>query len=476
MKRIALLAFLLAPVALPLAFAETPAPAVQQESAAPLSTRLRTLLDGMESSHSQDFYEAAKLVLTETGDPMAFYPLMEEASKAGSAAATVWLLPLDMNRLSVDGVPPQTAPRAVELLARVKSAADKGYRPALVMASRLLSAGIGCPPDRAAATRYLIEGSKQGCQQARAGYLVLSGRLEKGGDKEPAVAAELQRNNVYLEEILAQSLGDTVEGVYWLRRATEHGSAMAPYLLTQSRVAALAERESLAMLKLAAERHHVDAMDFLGNIKLRARELTAGTGLAVEEDIAGGLQLLQLAATLGQPESAQTLATAIAQGVPGAAVGEPGKVPVAQVCALYRMAAGQGDPQGLAGYGYCLMAGLGCEADAARGEQMLNLAAERGAQWASLALASVYYNGFGVKADMRRAVNALGESAAMGSPHAYTVMAAITALGNESTPPDPARARIYLDMAKSEGDANAQDIYDNILATKGWRFLPLLWP
>ncbi len=438
-----------------------------EEPAAALATRLRAVLDEIEKAHGQDVYGAAELVLRETGDPTAFYSLMEEASKAGSAVATAWLLPLEITRLGVAGATLANDPRAVELRARVVAAARKGYRPAYVLASNLLGRGIGGEEDRAAASRYLVEGSKAGCPQARAGYLLFSGRLAKGGAREPAVAAELDRNNFYLEEMLAQAAGDTPEGVSWLRRAMAHGSALAPYMLTQSQAAALPEADALEYLKLAVERHHVDAMDFLGNLSLRARELNATAGTALKEDAEGGLNLLRHAAALGQAEAAQSLATAMAQGMVG-------PVSAPQVCALYRMAAEQGDPQGLAGYGYCLMAGRGCTADPARGEELLRRGIEKGAQWGNQALASACFNGLGVKPDLRRAVNALGEDAAMGSLHAYAIMAAITALGNEGTAPDAFRARIYLEMAKDE-DPEAQAVYDAIIAAKDWRFLPELW-
>ncbi len=470
-KSLALAACLLAPVMLSTAFAETPAPvqksAAPQNATAPLNTRLRALLDGMETAQSSDFYEAAKLVLAETGDPAALYSLMEEASGAGSAAATVWLLPLEINRLNAERAVLATDPRAVELRARVEAAVKTGYRPAYVLASNVIGMGIGGEKDEAAATRYLVEGSKAGCQQARAGYLLLSGRLQKGGAKDPAVAAELGRNNYYLEEMLAQAAGDTAEGVKWARLAGEHGSAVAPFLLAQSQSAKVSEQEALKLITLSAERHHPDAMDFLGNLKLRARELTASTGIQLEEDREGGLQLLRLAAALGHPSAAQVLATAMLQGMAG-------EVSAQQVCALLRMAAEQGDPQGMAGYGYCLMAGRGCAADAAKGEALLERAASAEALWANQALASVWYNGLGVKPDLRRAVSALGEDAAMGSAHAYAIMAAITALGNESTPGDAFRARVYLDMAREE-DPEAQAVYDAIIADKGWRFLPALW-
>ncbi len=294
---------------------------------------------------------------------------------------------------------------------------------------------------------------------------MLSGRLSKG-ISDPAVAAELKRENYYVEELVARSLGDSIEGVEWLRKASAHGSALAPYLLTQSRAARLPEAESLAQLRLAAERHHVEAIFLLGSVRLQATSL--GGAFAAEADTESGLQLLRLAATLGQPEAAQALATAMAQGATA-------DINVAQVCALFRMAAEQGEPHGLAGYGYCLLAGRGCVADAALGEKLLLKGIDKGAQWGNQALASVCYNGLGISPNLRRAINALGEDAAMGSVHAYAIMAAITALGNEGTAPDPTRAGIYLNMAKAEGDAQAQAIYDAILANKGWLFFPLLW-
>ncbi len=467
MKFALLLACLLAPAVGPLAFADSSSPASAQEETASLQTRLRALLDGLEKSHCGDCFEAARLVLAETGDPSAFFPLMEEASRAGSAAATVWLVPVELNRLSVAGADMGADPRAVELRARVLAAVKKGYRPAYALASNLLGMGVGGAADEAEAKRYLMEGSKAGCQQARAGYLLFSGRLQKGGVTDPAVAAELKRHNFYLEEMIARSYGDTPEGVKWLRLASAHGSALAPYLLTQSDTAALPQQEAMEALKLAAARHHVDAMDFLGNLKLRARELSASTGMVMEEDVPGGVALLQQAAALGQPEAAQSLATLMAQGLLG-------PVSAPQVCALFRMAAEQGDPQGMAGYGYCLLTGRGCTPDAARGEKLLMEAVGKGAQWGYQALASVCFNGDGVARDLRRAVNALGEDAAMGSVHAYAIMAGITALGTPETPPDAFRARVYLDMAREE-DPEAQAVYDAILAAKRWRFLPALW-
>ncbi len=468
------LSLLLAPAlfSLPLA-AETSAPVTPAaaEAPAPLAERLRAVLDGMEKAQSDDFYEAAKLVVRETGDPTAFYGLMEEASRSGSAAATVWLVQIYGQCLNGHGgvsapvVPDASDPRAAELRSRMLAAADKGYYPAYLEAASMLMQGFGGSQDEERGKRYLMQGSKAGSPQARAGYLLCTGRLAKNDAAEPAVAAELKRKNYHLALLMTRNELETAEFVSWMRLASEYGSPAAPYLLTQSRAAALPEAESLKMLRLAVERHHPAALALYGSLKLQADKL--GGALAAEADVEGGLQLLAIAAALGDPDAAQSLATALAQGI---------MLPVnaARVCSLFRMAAEQGNPHGLAGYGYCLLTGRGCTADAATGGALLRQGIDKGALWGNQALASVLYNGDGVKPDLRSAVNALGEDAAMGSVHAYAIMAGITALGNAATAPDSTRARIYLNMAKDE-DLEAQAVYDAILAAKGWRFFPLLW-
>ena len=58
-----------------------------------------------------------------------------------------------------------------------------------------------------------------------------------------------------------------------------------------------------------------------------------------------------------------------------------------------------------------------------------------------------------------------------GSRHAYAIMAAITALGNASAKGDERSARMYLQMAVSNGDFQAQEFYDMIVKEGKWRFL-----
>ncbi len=456
-----------APAAAPAAKAGVSSPSLVEGVSAETKAALRTALDAVEKAQSEDMYEPARVVVERTGDPTLFLPLMEEAAEKGSAAAQNWLTIAEYVRLRVEEAQLESDPRAVALRSRCFTAAKSDYLPAHVQASRLADMGVGAPADRKLAMRYLMEACKRNSPQARASYLLSSGRLQKEDFTLPEVASELKKGNFYVEEFIASAYGDTEKGVEWWRKARDHGSAMAPYVLTQLQAADLSSEEALASLKLAAERHYPTALGHLGALHLRAC-LVPQAGIPVEADKEGGLRLLKLAAALGDAEFSQSLATSFAQG-------EVKAPSVAMIARLYAQAAAMGDPNAMAGYGYCLMAGAGCPQDAAAGETLIKKALDKGAVWANQALASAYFNGLGVKPDMRRAVNALGEDFAMGSIHAYAIMAALTALGNEGAAPDPSRARIYLSMAVESGDEQAQSIYDSIMSAKGWRFLPGLF-
>ncbi len=454
----------------PLATAETPEARYRTATAladAGLAKAFRAALDAAEKAGSDDFYAAAKLVVDTTGDPTLMQPLMERAAKEGSAAATTWLALGELQRLHTLGADLGTDARAKALRAQVDAAAAKQYAPALVQASQLAAAGVGAAPDQQLATRYLMEACRLKSSQARAAYLMVSGRLADGDLTRPEIASELAKGNYYLEELLAQMQGDTAKGVEWLRKASAHGSPAAPFVLAGSQAAGLGQEEALEQLTLAADRHFPTAMAYLGAIALRAG-LFRTEGLELAQDAEAGLRRLLYAAALGNGVAAHTLATAYGQK-------EAGPVPPDLIYRLYRLAADQGEPFGMAGCGYCLLTGRGCRQDAKEGEALLRRAADKGANWAHQALASAYFNGFGVKADMFAATNALTEDAQAGSLHAYSTMAALVALGNEAARPDPARAAVYLDLAREKGEPQAQEVYDTIIKAGGWRFMPGLW-
>ncbi len=462
----ALLSFLALAPLVPLAAAEAPHAVLSDTD---LCRDFRKALDTIEKADSDDFFEAARIVVEKTGDPTLMLPLMEDAAAKGSAAAASWLALSRLQGLYSEGADMSRDARAKELRKLIFDAAARDYHPAMVQASRLAGMGIGGEADEKLALRYLMNASRQNSSQARAAYLLMSGRLAKGDWSAPEIASELKKENFYLEELIAQCYQDTPEGVAWMRRASNHGSATAPFLLTQSHSAGLGQEEAMSFLELAAERHQPEAMAMLGMLELHAEQAQASTGVQVKKDAEQGLRRLLISCALGSPTAAHTLALAYAMQ-------QAGPVPVDFICRLFKQAAEHGEAEGMAGYGYCLLCGRGCPQDAARGEQMLLRASEKGVLWAKQALASAYFNGFGVKPDMQAALDALTEDAAVGSLHAYTIMAAIVALGNEGCPPNARRAAVYLDMARRKGEPEAEALYDSIIKAGGWKFMPGLWP
>ena len=106
-----------------------PAPVVVDN--AQLTQQLQAVLRDMVKAGSEDFYEAAALVLRATGDESAFLPLMEKAAASGSSAAQYWVA---MRKLPFTGA---EASSMTEVTRLVDRAVNGKYSPALVLASQL---------------------------------------------------------------------------------------------------------------------------------------------------------------------------------------------------------------------------------------------------------------------------------------------------------------------------------------------------
>jgi TPR repeat protein len=153
-------------------------------------------LDAVKAAQSENMGPVVTAVLDATGgDEQAFWKLMQEASDAGHPVALTWTAGQGIRQLSALGINPESAPEAVKLCAAVEKAASSGYVPAQVEMAHLLGSGVGTAPDEKKAMEYLMQACKAGSSRARAAYLLLSGRMEKGGTKDTAVAAELKKNN-----------------------------------------------------------------------------------------------------------------------------------------------------------------------------------------------------------------------------------------------------------------------------------------
>lgn len=419
-------------------------------------------LDAVLQSQSESLGPVISAVLDSTGgDERAYYRLMQEAADAGHPVALSWL----GGQIRRQGA--SQADAAARIKAAVEQAADKGYVPALIQMADLAYAASGGAADEKQGLHYLMKACKAGSPRARALYLLLTNRLEKEGASSPAVQAELQKKNFYVEEYLAaiSATRDEAASKEWMHAAAAHGSPGAAcslglyYLRTEGQ-----EKRGLELLQKAAELYHPEAMCYLASMLVPDAELPDALADLVAPDAGRAVRLFQRAALSGYVPALLPLA------------GEYRKQPAAysaeRVFALYRLAADAGDPRGGVAYAYCLASGRGCTAEPERGAAILNRLVDAGVPFANMALADLYFNGTGVPADMTRAVAALTAAAAEGVPQCYTLMAALAQIGNASKAPDPARARLYLRLAQERGEVDSQQAFDILVNTGTWKFIP----
>lgn len=447
MKLLTLVMTAASAVLLPVAQAEIADPAPANDALAQVA-----------KENSEDLFPVVEAVLNAGGSPEDFEPFMRAAAKEGAPAAQLWVAQTELEKLVAKGGDAVAADEVVSAVKALDAASKAGYVPALLVQSHMAGAGIGRRPSEKEGLRLLAEACKAGSTRARAAYLLVSGRLNAGDWSVPEVASELEKNNYYLEEIIASLYGADEQARSWYEKAAEHGSARAAYVLSQTYEDAIPEDRAAAYLKLAAERHLPEALAAVGMLEVN------GDGKLFPVNREQGMRKLQSALMLGYQPVAVTLASMY--------MNEPDKHSAESILALYKNAAEQGDGRAMVAYAYCIATGRGCEADAAKGRSMLKELAFNGMPYASMALADLYFNGVGEAADVRAAVNALGEAASAGVPQCYTLMAALTALGTETTKGDERRAESFLRMAEENNEQNPREMYQSLLADKGWHFLP----
>ncbi len=414
--------------------------------------RLATVLQTMVRNNSDDFYDAAALVYDASGNMLSFVSMMTAAAEQGNPAALLWQARYLRMTAATE---PAGISRARTLL---EQAAKKKYVPAMVEYAAMVYEQASSEQEARPGRQMLMEACRAGSAKARALYLMVSGRMQNSSLTAPEVASELRRKNFYLEELIAAAQQEPSSFVMWMERASEHGSPFAPYALCSYVAADKAD----ACLKLAVDRHLPAALGHMGTGIVRTE--AARMEQYDAQKAAEGLRMLHIAAMLCEPAAVSSLASFLAEGY-GATMNKE------LVYGLFHLAHRSGDPNGTAGLGYCMVLGAGCSQDVPKGLEYLATARTKGSQWVNQALASIYYNGDGVPADLNKAINALTEDYANGSRHAYVVMAAITAMGNSSTAGDERRARLFLNMAISDGNLQAEPFYDFIVQRGKWRFL-----
>ncbi len=428
------------------------APASAEQS---VEARLSAELQSLVKNNSEDFYGAAALVYDATKDVTAFPPLMKKLAEAGNPAALLWLA--RYHAMQSGG--------GAQALALLEKAAASKYLPAMVEFAAKCTLPNSPAAQAAKGRKVLMEACRLGSAKGRALYLVVSGRFQNGSINQPEIVSELKKNNFYLEEMIAAFQVEPTSALVWLERAAEHGSPVAPFLIWSNNP--MGEKAPTYM-QMALERHLPAALGHVGYRDVLSETLQEDGGDATKA--AAALRMLAISAMLNTPDSIQMLAYFYANGQGGA-------VPKERIAELFRLSHLCGHPDGTAGLGYCMVLGAGCKQNVQGGMELMQQAAANGAKWVHQAFASMYFNGDGVEPDMRKAIDAFAEDhlnrvqSGAGARHSYAMMAVITALGNASAKPDPRAAKVYLNMALEQGDADAENLYNLFLNDGKWRFL-----
>lgn len=424
-------------------------------------------LDAVKNAQSEDMTPVITAVLDATGgDEQAYLRLMKEASDAGHPVALVWSARQLSRQIQMQKLDIESSQEAQNMRAAVEQAASMGYVPAMVELAHICGNGIGAAADEKAAMKNLMEACKKGSARARAGYLLLSGRLEKDALSSAAVNAELKKNNFYVEEFLAALLGsqDEEKSREWLTRAAEHGSPGAACTLAFYYFNLKQDELGYEFLLKAVERNHPEALAQLASWYLPEAVVPDGIKDKIQSDTGKAIRYFQTSALLGYTPALIPLA--------GEYHKQKENYTDSRVFELYRLSADAGDPRGGVAYGYCLACGRGCTANPERGVQILTQLVNAGVPFANMALADLYFNGTGVPADMSKAISSLSAAASAGVPQSYTLMAVIAQLGNSSKPSEPNRARMYLRMARERGEHNSQEAFDTMVQSGSWKFIP----
>lgn len=433
------------------AAAPVKAPAAAAEQS--VQTRLSAVLQDMVKKNSDDFYDAAVLVYDATGDVTSFFRMMSELADKGNPAAMLW----KARHCYIKAAAQRR--ECTEGLRLLEKAVASRYVPAMVEYAAKATLQTKDEKQAKKGMSVLMDACRQGSFKARALYLTVSGRIQNGGLTQPEIVSELKKKNFYLEEMIASLQVEQESGVVWLERATEHGSSFAPFILSQAVTDA---EKSRKYLQMAVDRHEPAALGHVG-MQATTAEMVQNGGESAQR-MAQGLRTLSIAAMLNTPAAVQMLAFLYANG-------QGGDIPRERIVELFRLAHECGEPNGTAGLGYCKVLGAGCPQDVQGGVALMEQARDKGSNWVNQALASLYFNGDGVKADMRKAIDAFSEDYLNGNRHAYAMMAVLTALGNASAKPDSRAARVYLNMAIGGGDIQAQQLYDVFVKEGKWRFM-----
>ncbi|MBR1997070.1 MAG: sel1 repeat family protein [Akkermansia sp.] len=448
-------------------FAQTSAP----ESSAPQHhqaayKQFKTKLDELAAHNSFDPAPAIMIALNATNDEFCIEEWMAQAAKENNPVALnyvgskhLFYVPDNMKRDK----------KVKEAVALVKKAADQKYAPAMVDYSTYMRHGVGVIKNTAGADRMLMEACRSGNFETRFSWLLQSGRLEKYEDKDrPEVKNEIARGNHHVLYYLSGKAPNDFYMLNMLTEAARMGNNSAMYELS-THLSRLDIRAGYHYLKAAAAHHNIMALSTLGEYLISPDKRIA-EALGMQQDKAAGLYLLKTAACMGNTTANAMLAHLYYNGICGVEK---------DIDKAYKHieagASARPDVGFLAAQGFMLVNGYGVKKDAAKGLQLINLAARQKYPHAVAMQAYLHYRGIGVEPNGKEALFLL-ESLATDRRRldvCFVYIALMYDEGGAGLDKDPRKVEYYMDHAKRALGEYAQQVFDQYKNKhNGWHLTP----
>lgn len=420
-------------------------------------------LDKMVAENSTDYYEPVKCAMEATeGNELEFADWMHAAAQKGNAAAIRWELNQTLASIRPENL---LSPEVKSAYRELVKLADKQYVPAMLDVSACLHMGIGTEKNDEAALKKLVEACKGGDMKARFQWLLNTKRMSVWADKDkPEVASEISRGNHYVINHFASLAPDVKDQVEWMKDAAAKGNGDA-YLTLSSLASKNHPKESMALLRMAAQQHHPEAFFLLGTALADSGAATPFQQQAgITPSAKDSLLFMKTAALLGNMNAVLALGVSYYDG--------SNNLPqdYKKAWFYYTIPAIAETPIAMNARGIMLMLGQGVEKDTTKGAALLEQSA-KSYPGAIISQAWMLYKGIGAPADAKEAANLLQEAAAVGAPVAYVYLAYITAKGGEKLPADVSMAKRYVRLAELDMGENAQRLYDALIVND-WMIHP----
>ncbi len=369
-----------------------------------------------------------------------------------------------------------------DALAAIKKAADAGDKEGQFAQAFIIQSGLGgfnpkeAKDPKAKAKEYVDQAKTLYAKAAKAGYAAATNNLDLLGlitaetPEEAKKAVQLiedaatggnGKSRLTYAEMFLEGVGVTKDpemAVRWLQRASDTEPNEAAYLLARVAEANKDEQSCVANLIKASDNGHVPSMIYLGTKILN--------GQGVRGSAEDARKLFQKAVDAGM--NAAKVNLGIISEVEAAQEKDEAKKAdhFKKALALYQAAAADKIAEAYNKIGYFYENGFGVKADLAKAVEQYLKGAEAGLSICDYNLGVLNESGKGVaKADEAKALELFYKAAKNGLPAAQLALGDRYRNGKSGLEKDPVAAMAWFEKAAKGGDMSAQLQLANILET-----------